>query len=73
MLPLTTVSSYFWMQTAEYMREEWQQLLECHVESVDDGWKGIFMLNLAWLVVESATGLFFFCIGYFPGNVAGNG
>lgn len=45
MLPLTPVSSYF--RTAEYVREEWQQLLERHVESVDDGWKGILMLNLA--------------------------
>ncbi|ODV97909.1 hypothetical protein PACTADRAFT_38201 [Pachysolen tannophilus NRRL Y-2460] len=56
MLPITPISSY--IRSPQFVKEEWEQLLKNHVLTLDDGWKGILMLNLALYDPHSAWNFF---------------
>lgn len=56
MLPITPISSF--IRDPEFVRQEWEQLLQNHVKTLDDGWKGILMLNLALYDPKSAWNFF---------------
>ncbi|GMM37207.1 endo-1,3(4)-beta-glucanase [Saccharomycopsis crataegensis] len=56
MIPLTAASSYF--RSQEFVRQEWDQLLANHVEKVNDGWKGILMLNTVLMDPKMAWSFF---------------
>ncbi|AOA65167.1 Intracellular beta-1,3-endoglucanase [Komagataella phaffii CBS 7435] len=45
MLPITSLSSF--VRDPQFTREEWETKLQAIVDSVDSGWRGILMLNLA--------------------------
>lgn len=44
-IPITSASSF--VRSAKFVREEWEQKLKAIVDTIDDGWKGIIMLNVA--------------------------
>lgn len=44
-IPITPASSF--VRSARFVQEEWEQKLRPIVDSIDDGWKGIIMLNVA--------------------------
>lgn len=45
MIPVTSVSSY--IRGARFVAEEWDQKLQAVVDSLQDGWRGILMMNRA--------------------------
>ena len=44
-IPITPASSF--VRSSRFVQEEWEQKLRPIVDSIDDGWKGIIMLNVA--------------------------
>ncbi|CDH16326.1 related to Endo-1,3(4)-beta-glucanase 2 [Zygosaccharomyces bailii ISA1307] len=44
-IPITPASSF--VRSARFVREEWDEKLRAIMNDVDDGWKGIIMLNVA--------------------------
>lgn len=56
MIPVTPVSSYF--RSKEFVEQEWRELLANHVNQVNDGWKGILMLNTALMNPKQAWDFF---------------
>lgn len=56
MVPVTPISSL--IRSPTFVKEEWDQLLAAIINEVDDGWKGILMINLA-LTNPSASYNFF--------------
>lgn len=56
MIPITPLSSYY--RSKEFVKEEWDQLLANHVDKVNDGWKGILMLNTALMDPKMAWNFF---------------
>lgn len=56
MVPITPISSL--IRSPTFVEQEWKQLLAAIINNVDDGWKGILMINLA-LTDPSASYQFF--------------
>ncbi|KAG7926121.1 hypothetical protein KL925_003883 [Ogataea polymorpha] len=56
MLPITPMSSYF--RDPQFVEEEWNEQLSSVVGSLDDGWKGILMLNRALFDPKSSYEFF---------------
>lgn len=56
MIPFTPVSPYVRDET--FVKEEWDQLLANHVGKVNDGWKGILMLNSGLIDPKKAWDFF---------------
>lgn len=44
-IPITPASSF--IRSARFVKEEWEEKLKAIIDDIDDGWKGIIMLNLA--------------------------
>ncbi|KAL3237700.1 endo-1,3(4)-beta-glucanase RNJ42_00687 [Nakaseomyces bracarensis] len=55
-IPITPVSSF--IRHPSFVEQEWHQLLQPIVNSVNDGWKGILMLNKALFDPQSAYDFF---------------
>ncbi len=47
MIPITPISSF--IRHPGFVKEEWDEIISNIIKNVDDGWKGILMLNLALL------------------------
>ncbi|KAG7844712.1 hypothetical protein KL941_003452 [Ogataea angusta] len=56
MLPITPVSSY--IRDPQFVQEEWNEQLGSVVGRLDDGWKGILMLNMALFDPKSSYEFF---------------
>ncbi|KAG7728149.1 hypothetical protein KL933_002275 [Ogataea haglerorum] len=56
MLPITPISSY--IRDPQFVQEEWNEQLSSVVGSLDDGWKGILMLNRALFDPKSSYEFF---------------
>ncbi|CAI4046545.1 hypothetical protein N7582_003837 [Saccharomyces uvarum] len=46
-IPITSASS--WVRSPTFVKEEWEQNMQPIINQVNDGWKGIIMLNMALL------------------------
>ncbi|CAI4616913.1 ASN_HP2_G0034930.mRNA.1.CDS.1 [Saccharomyces cerevisiae] len=46
-IPITSASS--WVRTPNFVKEEWEEKMQPIIDQVNDGWKGIIMLNMALL------------------------
>ena len=68
-IPITSISSF--IRTPTFTREEWDQKLKAIVDSVNDGWKGIIMLNVALFDPNKAYE--FFSSSSFSNNYLDNG
>ena len=60
MIPLTGVSPF--IRSKNYVALEWSTKLSCIINSVDSGWRGILMANLA--ISDPATAWKFFTCGF---------
>lgn len=56
MLPISAASSF--VRRPSYVKEEWDSKLSSIIDSVDDGWKGILMLNVALFDPDAAYKFF---------------
>ncbi|ODQ82114.1 glycoside hydrolase family 81 protein [Babjeviella inositovora NRRL Y-12698] len=56
MLPTTPVSSY--VRGPTFVKEEWDQILGRIIDRIDDGWRGILMLNYACCNPRAAYAFF---------------
>ncbi|AET39287.1 endo-1,3(4)-beta-glucanase Ecym_4220 [Eremothecium cymbalariae DBVPG len=68
-IPITPASSF--IRSPTFVREEWEQILSKIVDKVDDGWKGIMMLNLA--LYDPKTAYEFFSGSGFQDKYLDNG
>lgn len=55
-LPITPISSY--IRSPTFVKEEWDQKLEPILNDVNDGWRGVIMLNLALSDPQSSFDFF---------------
>lgn len=46
-IPITSASS--WVRSPTFVKEEWEEKMQPIINQVNDGWKGIIMLNMALL------------------------
>lgn len=56
MIPLTPISTY--IRSKKFVSEEWERHFRNHVDSVNDGWRGIVMANRA--ITDPSEGWKFF-------------
>lgn len=68
-IPITPMSSF--IRHPSYVEQEWIQKLQGIVNDVNDGWKGIMMLNLA--LFNPRASFEFFSSPNFSGNFLDNG
>lgn len=69
MVPITPISSY--VRSPTFVKEEWDQILSPIISDVNDGWKGILMLNLA--LTDPNTAYQFFASNDFQSAYLDNG
>lgn len=56
MIPITPISSYF--RSPTFVKEEWDTILSKIINNVNDGWKGLLMLNYALYDPKTAYSFF---------------
>lgn len=56
MIPTTPISSF--IRSPQFVQEQWSEMLQAIIDSVDDGWKGILYLDYALANAQAAYDFF---------------